>query len=217
MAESDIEMSLQESCHRELSPREEEIVELSILGFTNDAIADKLKLSVGTVNTYWLRIRLKVGGAGRTDSVAKVITGRADRALQLANSEREALISHISNKSTEVVELKASLALLQLAMDQIQSTVWATDRDLRLHIVANGEFPATHFGVVWEIGATVYEIFKTKNPADLAIKAHLDALDGTETNIHLTGIFNRMMLRTMPLKDEFEEIIGCVSIVNMVS
>ncbi|MEX2244727.1 MAG: helix-turn-helix transcriptional regulator [Fimbriimonadaceae bacterium] len=41
----------------ELSPRESEIADLAIRGLTNDAIALQLDLSVGTVNTYWLRIR----------------------------------------------------------------------------------------------------------------------------------------------------------------
>ena len=57
----------------ELSPRESQIVDLAIQGLTNEAIAISLEISVGTVNTYWLRIRLKVGGVGRTDTVARVI------------------------------------------------------------------------------------------------------------------------------------------------
>ncbi|MCW5943117.1 MAG: response regulator transcription factor [Fimbriimonadaceae bacterium] len=126
---------------RALSPREEEIVELSILGLTNDAIAAKLSLSVGTVNTYWLRIRLKVGGFGRTDTVAKVITERAEKALREANVERKELAHHLADRAHDLLELRAALALLQLAMDQIHSTVWATDRNLRIHLIANGEMP----------------------------------------------------------------------------
>src|ERR1700722_6790580 len=113
---------------KELSPREEEILELCVQGLTNDAIATKLGISVGTINTYWLRIRLKVGGSGRTDTVVRVIKDRAERALRDANVERQELSHIVAEKEREGLELRAALALLHLAMDQIKSTVWATDR-----------------------------------------------------------------------------------------
>lgn len=200
---------------RELSPREEEIVELCVEGLTNDAIANRLGLSVGTVNTYWLRIKLKVGGSGRTDTVVKVIRERAEKALRDANVERAELASIVAEKQKGVLELNAALALLRLAMDQIKSTVWATDKDLAIHIIANGEFTETHFGVKWEVGKTIYDIFKTRDPKDLAVAAHLGALLGTETEIRLVGKFANMLLRVVPLADEAGEIMGCVSILNI--
>jgi len=201
---------------RELSPREEEIVELCVQGLTNDAIAARLGLSVGTVNTYWLRIKLKVGGQGRTDTVVRVIKERAERALREANVERKELKDIVTEKERGVLELRAALALLQMAMDQIKSTVWATDNKLAIHILANGEFPATHFGVRWEVGKTVYEIFKTKDPEDLAVAAHLAALKGIETDVRLTGEFANMILRVLPLIDEAGDVMGCISILNSV-
>jgi DNA-binding CsgD family transcriptional regulator len=124
---------------RELSPREEQIVELCVEGLTNDAIAERLGISVGTVNTYWLRIKLKVGGSGRTDTVVRVIKERAERALRDANVERKGLTDLVEKQERSVLDLRAALALLHLAMDQIKSTVWATDKDLCIHILANGE------------------------------------------------------------------------------
>src|SRR6185436_7931112 len=109
---------------RELSPREEEIVQLCVEGLTNDAIAYKLGLSVGTVNTYWLRIKLKVGGLGRTDTVVRVIKERAERALRDANVERAGLAKMVEERERSVLDFQAALALLHLAMDQIKSTVW---------------------------------------------------------------------------------------------
>ncbi|MDR3691776.1 MAG: helix-turn-helix transcriptional regulator [Fimbriimonas sp.] len=201
---------------RELSPREEEVVELCVEGLTNDAIAIRLGLSVGTVNTYWLRIKLKVGGQGRTDTVVKVIKERAERALRDANIERKELTDIIAVKEHGVLELRAALALLQMAMDQIKSVVWATDNDLSIHILANGELPTTHFGVRWEVGKSVYEIFKTKDPKDLAVAAHLAALTGTESEVRLVGEFANMFLRVLPLIDETGEVMGCISILNSV-
>jgi len=201
---------------RELSPREEEIVELCVDGLTNDAIANRLGLSVGTVNTYWLRIKLKVGGSGRTDTVVKVIKDRAERALRDANLERTGLTEIVAEKERGMLEYRAALALLHLAMDQIKSTVWATDRDLSIHIIANGEIPSTHCGVKWEVGKTVYEIFKTHDPANLAVAAHLSAIAGSESEARLEGEFANMFLRVIPLIEENGEIMGCISILNTV-
>lgn len=201
---------------RELSPREEQIVELCVEGLTNDAIADRLNISVGTVNTYWLRIKLKVGGEGRTATVVRVIKERAEKALRDSNIERYNLIELIAEKERSALDLRATLALFHLAMDQIKSTVWATDLDLSIHVLANGEFPSTHFGVKWEVGKTVYEIFKTTDPADLAVKAHLVALSGKESEVRLKGEFANMFLRVIPLTDEVETVMGCVSILNSV-
>lgn len=199
-----------------LSPREEEIVELCVEGLTNEAIAQRLGLSVGTVNTYWLRIKMKVGGSGRTDTVVRIIKERAERALRDANSERKNLTDMVLEKERGVVDLRAALALLQLAMEQIKSTVWATDKDLAIHILANGELPSVHSGVTWEVGKTVYQIFKTNDPKNLAVAAHLSAMQGRENEVRLTGEFANMLLRVNPLADEAGDIMGCVSILNIV-
>lgn len=82
-----------------LSRREGEIIELAIQGHTNEGIAIQLGLSVGTVNTYWLRIRLKVGGFGRTDTVVKVmkkvIQERAEEALKEAKVDCQKILEFI--------------------------------------------------------------------------------------------------------------------------
>ncbi len=200
----------------ELSPREEEIVELAIQGLTNENISRKLGLSVGTVNTYWLRIRMKVGGVGRTDSVARVIKERAEKALREANVDRDNLADHVADKEHALLEVRASLALLHLAMEQIKSAVWATDMDLQLSVIANGEMPKSHFGVVWEVGKSVYDIFKSTDPLHPPIAAHLGALQGGETTVRLEGEFNKMILKALPLRDEGQEIMGCIGIMNYV-
>jgi DNA-binding CsgD family transcriptional regulator len=201
----------------ELSAREAEIVELAIQGLTNEGIAIKLHLAVGTVNTYWLRIRMKVGGVGRTDTVARVIKERAEKALREANVDRENLADHIADRERSLLEVRAELALLQLAMDQIKSAVWATDKDLLLYIVANGELPSMHCGVSWETGKTVYDIFKSKDPAFPPVAAHLDALKGKESSVRLEGEFSKMVLRALPLHDdESHEIMGTIGIMNYI-
>lgn len=199
-----------------LSPREAEIIELAIQGLTNEAIAHQLEISVGTVNTYWLRIRLKVGGVGRTDSVAIVIKERAETALRAANIDRENLAELLAEREFHLLEIRASQALLELAIEQIQSAVWATDKDLKLAVIANGAMPQEHFGVVWDTGKSVYEIFKSEDPEYPPIAAHLNALKGHETDIRLEGEYRNMMLKAQPLFDESNEVMGTICIMNYV-
>lgn len=202
---------------KELSPREEQIVELCVEGLTNEAIAHRLGISVGTVNTYWLRIKLKVGGQGRTDTVIRIIKEKAERALRDANTERKSVTEIIAEKERMMLEHRAALALLHLAMDQIKSTVWATDRDLCIHVLANGEFTAVHFGVAWEIGKTVYEIFDSNDPNDIPIACHLTALEGHERSSRLEGKYRNMFLRCVPLLDEQNDVMGVISVLNIVA
>ncbi|MEX2244386.1 MAG: helix-turn-helix transcriptional regulator [Fimbriimonadaceae bacterium] len=199
----------------ELSAKEAEIVELAIHGFTNERIAHQLGLAVETVNTYWLR--MKVGGAGRTDAVAKVIRERAEKALRDGNLDREELADHIADRQRSLLEVHAALALLHLAMDQVKSAVWATDKDLALYLVANGELPSVHFGESWETGKTVYDVFKTKDPEFPPVAAHLEALNGKESSVRLKGELSKIVLRAIPLRDvESHEVIGTIGIMNYV-
>jgi DNA-binding CsgD family transcriptional regulator len=203
---------------KDLSPREEEILGLCIQGLTNDGIAAKLGLSIGTVNTYWVRIRLKVGGNARTDTVARIIKERAEKALRSANVERADMAATLLRKEQDLLDLRAALALLNLAMVQIKSTVWATDVNLKIQIIANGEYPSTNFGVVWEVGKTIQEIFKTTDPASPALAAHFKALASEEMALQLTGEFDSLSLHVLPLRDETDEtkVIGCITILNRI-
>ena len=201
---------------RKLSPREEEIVDLCVHGLTNDGIAHRLGISVGTVNTYWLRIKLKEGGLGKTDTVVKVIKEKAEIALRQENTERKNLTTFVSETQEASPEFRVAPALLKLALDQIKSTVWATDRNLSIYVLANGAYPTKHFGVTWEVGKTILEIFKTTDRNDIAVAAHVAALEGKESAIRLTGEFENVFLRVKPLRSESGEIIGCISILNIV-
>ena len=52
-----------------LSPRETEVLKLLAMGHTNQAIAEKLTLSVKTVETYRARLGIKLGARNRADLV----------------------------------------------------------------------------------------------------------------------------------------------------
>ncbi|RYZ87846.1 MAG: LuxR family transcriptional regulator, partial [Proteobacteria bacterium] len=57
----------------ELSQREREVLDLAIDGHTDEQIAQSIGISVSTVNSYWVRIRAKVGPHSRTEIVSKML------------------------------------------------------------------------------------------------------------------------------------------------
>ncbi len=62
-----------------LSQREKEVLRLLAMGYTNQQIADKLYLSVKTVETYKARLKEKLGLHGRAELVRYAIqTGLLD-------------------------------------------------------------------------------------------------------------------------------------------
>ncbi|MBC8065608.1 MAG: helix-turn-helix transcriptional regulator [Chlorobia bacterium] len=207
-----------------LSARENEIVELSMGGLTNEAIANRLGVSIGTVNTYWIRIKVKVGGIGRTETIANILKERAELSLDKERIDWDGLerilakreVHDVLAEKEHQVELRTTLALLDLAMDKSQTTVWATNQDLSIHSIVNGKLPSTRFGVQWEEGKSIYEIFKTADKAHPAVAAHVDALAGSSSQQRLGGAFANTVLRVLPVADEFGEVMCCVSILTYV-
>lgn len=197
--------------HKDLSPREHEIVDLCIQGLTNEAIAHTLGLSVGTVNTYWLRIRIKVGGSGRTDTVVRVIKDRAERILEKVNSEQKELATLLALKERELFHLRA---LLSVTQGQIQSTIWTTDRDLKIQ--AHSQIEKIHLALAESTGKSVQDIFKTQDLEHPVVAAHLRALEGHESTQRLTGDYSNLNLHVMPLWDETDgkAVVGCISILT---
>jgi DNA-binding CsgD family transcriptional regulator len=193
-----------------LSPREDEIVALAVDGLTNDAIAATLNLSPGTVNTYWTRIRLKVGGVARTDTVAKIIADRSEERKR----NRAALPAHFPKMDPMPHELRAMLSLFQLAKEDACSAVWAIEKDLTIQCVAAVRMPSSNGGVGFEVGKTIFEVFGSTSDKHPAIAAHLKALNGKEVTVALNGEFKGMSLRTVPLLDEEDNCIGCVGVLS---
>lgn len=74
-----------------LSPREEQIVELSSQGLTDKEIAVRLQISIGTLNTYWTRARRKLRGTSRTELAASVERMKSQDAIGKLEAENQQL------------------------------------------------------------------------------------------------------------------------------
>jgi PAS domain S-box-containing protein len=70
----------------ELSPREQQLIDLAGQGLTDVAIANKLGISEATVNTYWGRIRVKLGPHNRTELVAIALREEYEQRLKDAQA-----------------------------------------------------------------------------------------------------------------------------------
>ena len=80
---------------RFLSPREEQIVDLSSKGLTDKEIARALGIRPGTINTYWARVRRKLHGSSRTELAASLHSLRTKDERQHMESERRQLIREL--------------------------------------------------------------------------------------------------------------------------
>jgi len=70
-----------------LSPREQQLIGMAGEGLTDTAIANRLGISEATVNTYWGRIRVKLGPHNRTELVAIALREEYERRIDEMKSE----------------------------------------------------------------------------------------------------------------------------------
>ncbi|MGV3614131.1 MAG: helix-turn-helix domain-containing protein [Fimbriimonas sp.] len=74
-----------------LSRRECEILDFASDGLTDQQIALRLKISTSTVNSYWVRVRGKLGQLSRTELVATSLRQQA----KLEMRELQAQTAHL--------------------------------------------------------------------------------------------------------------------------
>ncbi len=79
-----------------LSDREIEILEGAINGLTDQQIGNAINISASTVNSYWVRIRGKLGHLSRTEFVSRILQQRALK-------ENDALRSRIAELEAELL------------------------------------------------------------------------------------------------------------------
>jgi len=99
-----------------LSEREKEILSLAIDGLTDQQIGNRLNITASTVNSYWVRIRGKLGHLSRTELVSKIVQQRA--AIDKSNLEaRLAELREQVKRRDDHVDLIDRTAFLEAAFD----------------------------------------------------------------------------------------------------
>ncbi len=121
----------------DLSARELSVLLYAVKGFTDDMISNELNIEVGTVNSYWVRIRGKLGNFSRTELVARFVQTNADLvyaerkkqdqidAASLADENRTVLAA----AQAQIDVLTSNAGLAQAAykkQDEIDAAILAT-------------------------------------------------------------------------------------------
>jgi PAS domain S-box-containing protein len=96
-----------------LSPRERQLLEMAVVGMTDQAISNNLGISLATVGTYWGRVRIKFGPYNRTELVAIYLKDEAKHALSTLKSENQDLLTKIDEHTQAVEMLQTSLELFR--------------------------------------------------------------------------------------------------------
>jgi DNA-binding CsgD family transcriptional regulator len=121
-----------------LSDREREILNLAIDGMTDQQIANRLRITSSTVNSYWVRIRGKLGHLGRTELVSKIVQ-------QSANVHSNSLSDRIRELEDQLKRAKSESAnstnaqLLHVALESNPEACVVFDQDEKF-VLANLRF-----------------------------------------------------------------------------
>jgi PAS domain S-box-containing protein len=84
-----------------LSEREQQLISFAARGYTDTAIAHQLGISEATVNTYWGRVRIKLGPLNRTELVAMALREESEMKLGELRSENQRLVDEIQRLRSE--------------------------------------------------------------------------------------------------------------------
>lgn len=92
------------------SVREREVVDLAVLGHTDEQIAHTLDITTSTVNSYWVRIRGKIGPLSRTEIVAKMLHAGYHEEHARMEAEIARLNSLLTKANTDLAGARSQLA-----------------------------------------------------------------------------------------------------------
>jgi PAS domain S-box-containing protein len=99
-----------------LSERENQMLQMAARGLTDQGIAHELGISVGTVGTYWGRVREKMGALSRSELVAKYVEGSVSERIETLRQENQ----HLAEQLTQASKLNADFhSLIQHAPDGV--------------------------------------------------------------------------------------------------
>ncbi len=108
--------------------------------------------------------------------------------------------------------LRESEARLQVLLAQMPAVLWATDADLRFTSVSGGGLTAMDLQPQQMVGRTLFEHFRTEDPAFLPIALHRRALQGGTGSFLLELGGRTVHVQVAPLRDVQGVIRGCLGV-----
>ena len=122
-------MERSDSLRDMLSPREKQLLEMAVAGMTDQAISNKLGISLATVGTYWGRVRIKFGPYNRTELVAIYLKDEANHALSSLRTENSDLLTKIDEHAKTVQMLQSSLELFRGLIETAPDAILIVNSD----------------------------------------------------------------------------------------
>lgn len=107
---------------------------LAAQGYTDQAIAYKLEISLATVGTYWGRIRIKMGPLNRTELVAHYLQREAKHTVAELKKQNDDLTAQIENHSKAVEMLQASLEMFRGLIDTAPDAIIVVNQDGKIEL-----------------------------------------------------------------------------------
>ena len=106
----------------DLSSRELAVLKLAVEGKTDEMIARELGIGRGTVNSYWVRIRGKLGHLSRTELVARFVQQTADDLYHAARMENDASAEKLADDHKKLLEVaNAEIDRLKAQLEKLKS------------------------------------------------------------------------------------------------
>lgn len=124
-----------------LSAREREVLELASRGHTDHAIMARLGISAGTINTYWSRIRIKLGKISRAELVGDLATDRAAGELKALREENSQLLDALGQMDQHDRRLAGALSMIEQVVQTVPDALLVVD-DKGVIQIANPEAEA---------------------------------------------------------------------------
>lgn len=112
-----------------LSIRERQILVRAAKGQTDQAIANGLGISLGTVGTYWGRIRGKLGHFNRTELVAQYLKKSASEVLGELRGRNQDLEDAIEVERERVTHLAANLQIVSAIISAFPEAILVVNEE----------------------------------------------------------------------------------------
>lgn len=116
------------------SRQEEKVLALSMSGLSDKEIARRMEIGLGTVRTFWKRIRSKAGGSTRAEVISAMSRVAADQELEEAHEQNIQLIAEIKRRQTAEEETRKREREFSMLAEAVPAGVFAVS-DTKLQFV----------------------------------------------------------------------------------
>ncbi len=132
-------------------------------------------------------------------------SGATDLRQRLTELERA-----LTEKQWAETALREKEARLRLVVEQMPAIIWSTDADLRYTSILGAGLAALNMRPNQAVGMSLFEYFKTNDPAFMPIAAHRLALHGESVTHEMEWMGRVLQVYVEPLRDRDGSVIGTV-------